>query len=145
MTQLSSDLLQAKSLLEAGNTCALVCGKTQKTSTRRGVAPLLAWLNDGTDYSGFSAADKVVGKAAAFLYVLLNVDTVYALTVSEQAEKVLKEHNIPLIYEQKVPAIRNREHTGLCPMEQATWDIDEPLQAKLAIERTIEKLRGYHS
>ena len=145
MTQLSPDLAQAKALLAQGNTCALVCGKTQKTSTLRGGAPLLDWLHDGADYSGFSVADKVVGKAAAFLYVLLNVGTVYALTVSEQAEKVLKKYQIPLIYEQKVPAIHNRANTGLCPMEQATWGIDEPAEAKEAIEKKLEELRGNHS
>lgn len=42
-------------------------GSTIYISTERGVKPLIDRIDDGTDLQGFSAADKVVGKAAAFL------------------------------------------------------------------------------
>ena len=142
MSRFSNDLEQAKALLQTGYTCVLQRENEQESSTKRGVAPLLAWLNSGKNYHGFSAADKVVGKAAAYLYVLLGVKEIYAQVVSEAAESVLSKHQIPLFYEEKVPAIRNRTNTGFCPMEQAVWDIDEPREAKQAIETTLKKLQS---
>ena len=142
MKRLSNDLEQAKGVLQTGYTCVLQRGNEQESSTKRGVAPLLAWLNNGKNYHGFSAADKVVGKAAAYLYVLLGVKEVYAHVVSEAAESVLTAHQIPLFYEEKVPAIRNRTNTGFCPMEQAVWEIDDPLSAKQAIVQKLDQLRG---
>ena len=68
------DLNMAQSILEQdGCTCVLCNGETVYKSHRRGVAPLMGWLESGTDLKGFSAADKVVGKATAFLYCLLGV------------------------------------------------------------------------
>lgn len=55
------------------------------TSTERGVKPLLQWLDGENSVKGFSAVDKVVGRAAAFLYVLLEVKEVYAGVMSEGA------------------------------------------------------------
>ena len=129
-------------MLSAGNTCVLQRGEMQESSTKRGVAPLLAWLDSGKNYHDFSAADKVVGKAAAYLYVLLGVKELYANVVSEAAEEVLSKHEIPLFYAEKVPAIRNRTNTGFCPMEQAVWHIDDPLLAKRAIIEKLDQLRG---
>ena len=136
---------KAKSLLEGGFTCAIFEGEKVLKSEKRGVAPLLEWLESGLsgkDFYGFSAVDKVVGKAAAFLYVLLGVKELYAFVLSDEAEKVLIAHGIAVGYQEKVPAIRNRTNTGFCPMEQAVWDIDEPNAARLAILQTLEKLRN---
>ena len=81
------NLVYAKELLEKENfTCVLWYGEHLYTSRERGVKPLLEWLDQGLDLSSFSAADKVVGKAAAFLYVLLGVSRVYASVISEAAE-----------------------------------------------------------
>ena len=72
-----TDLEKARELLHTGEyTCALCRGNEHYTSTLRGVRPLFEWLESGNDLRGFSAADKVVGKGAAFLYVLLGVQSV---------------------------------------------------------------------
>lgn len=127
--------------LRGGFTCA-VYNKTEVVkSKKRGVAPLVEWLESGKIFCGFSAVDKVVGKAAAYLYVLLGVDKVYALVISEGAAEVFTRFGIAYIYEEKVPAIRNRTDTGFCPMEQAVWDIDKPQTAYEAIKQTLQKLK----
>ena len=69
---MNSDLTKAAALLNSGAyTCVLCRGDAVFTGTERGVKPLLGWLDGGVDLNGFSAADRVVGTAAAFLYVLL--------------------------------------------------------------------------
>ena len=73
------DLNRARALLtEGGYTCVLCRGEVFHTATHRGVKPLVDWLDSGLDLRGFSAADKVVGRATAFLYVLLGVRAVHA-------------------------------------------------------------------
>ena len=87
------------------------------------------------------AADKVVGRAAAFLYVLLGVDEVYALVISESAEQVFQQFGIAYTYNEKVAAIRNRAGDGFCPMEQAVLHIEEPSKALSAIKRRLSELQ----
>lgn len=138
-----TELARAKeALLRGGYTCAICKGETLYTSDERGVKPLLSWLNSGAALANAAAADKVVGKAAAFLYVLLGVREVYAPVISERARSVLEEHAIALEAEIVVPAIRNRRGDGYCPMESAVWDIEDAREAKAAIEKKAKELAG---
>ena len=139
---MKNDLTSAVALLDEGDyTCVLVKGDTVYTSRERGVKPLMTWLEKGVSLVGFSAADKVVGKATALLYVLLGAERVYARVASEPAAEVLRTHGIPLVADTVVPAIRNRTNTGFCPMEQATRDIIDPKDAPKAIKDALEQLK----
>ena len=138
---MNTDLSHARRLLlEKEYTCVLCRGEQVYTSARRGVAPLMAWLEEGLELAGFSAADKVVGKAAALLYCLLGVRAVYARVISQSALRVLDAQGIPCFYDEWVPAIRNRAGDGLCPMEEATKDIWQPVQAPEAIRTALKSL-----
>ena len=124
------NLEQAKTLLiEQQLTCVVLCETRTYTSTQRGIAPLMQWLIEGIDMQGACVADKVVGKAAAYLYVLLGVREVYAAVISRPALDVLQRYNIGIVYDMLVPAIRNRTDTGFCPMETAVLDIDDANEA----------------
>ncbi len=136
-----TDLEKAKSLLDSSDcTCVLCRGQTVYESRRRGVAPLMEHLEKGTDLKGFSAADKVVGRATALLYVLLGITALYARIMSQSALEVLEQHRLPCTYGQLVPAIRNRTGDGFCPMETATAHIADPAQAPEAIRRALAQL-----
>lgn len=138
-----SDMDRARALLDGGEyTCVLCCGERTYTAVARGVAPLLDWLEIGADMSGFVAADRVVGKAAALLYVLLHVKAVYAPVMSAAAETTLRTHGIETAWDTLVPAIRNRLNTGLCPMEQTVADIDDPQKARKAIAAKRRELQA---
>ncbi len=140
---MSADLEQAKALLDEGNdTCVLCQAGNRHTSRERGVKPLLTWLEHGVDLRGYSAADKVVGKAAAFLYVLLEVRAVYAPVMSRPAKAVLECHGISASWDVLTEAIRNRTDTGFCPMETAVWDMDDPAVALAAIKKKAMELNG---
>lgn len=135
------DLTRARTLLqEQGYTCVLCRGDTCYTSRHRGVRPLMELLD--RDLSGFSAADKVVGKATALLYCLLKVHRVYAQVISAAALEVLRQQGIAVTWEQQVPHIINREGTGWCPMELATKDISDPALAPEAIRNKLKQLQG---
>ncbi len=144
MNVLNKDLMRSIELLKDGNfTCVLVKNDSIFTSKERGVKPILAFLeNSDCDFTDYSAADKIVGKAAAFLYVLLRVKRVFALTVSEPAAFVLEKYGIEITYENRVKAIRNRTNTGFCPMEQSVIDIDSPDEAFYAIKKRLSELQS---
>lgn len=136
---MNSSLEKAKDLLlSEGYTCVLIKDDSIYTSFDRGVKPLMSWLNSNTNLQGYYVADKVIGKAAAFLYVLLGVKAIYAPVMSKHAVDVLKQHGIDVVVDEQVDAIRNRTNTGFCPMEQAVMNITIPEDAPKAI---IEKLK----
>ena len=137
------DLESAKQLLtDGGFTCVLCFGEHTITSQRRGVAPLLDLLSNGTDVTNYSAADKVVGKATAMLYRLLGVRQVYGAIISDAAIQTLKAGNIEVSFGKQVAYIINRTGDGRCPMETATAAIDAPIEALAAIKAKLKELQG---
>lgn len=133
---------QAKAILENGGyTCVLRQGDALLTSRLRGVAPLLGWLDAGTVAPGFAAADKVVGRATAYLYCLMGATAVYAGVISDGALEVLSQNGIRVQWGQRVPYIRNRSGDGMCPMEAATADAHTPQQALAAIRAKLQQLK----
>ena len=127
-------------LTKTGSTCVLCNEELIITDKRRGIRPLLDLLDNETNVEGFCAADKVVGKAAAYLYCLLKVKRLYALVISEPALEVLRQAGIDTEYAQLVSAIQNRTKDGFCPMEQAVWDIHTPEEALHAVRRKLQEL-----
>ena len=121
-------------------TCVVCRGETIYTATLRGVAPLVRWIKSETDLHDFSAADKVVGRATAFLYVILGVKEVYAHVMSEGALDVLKQAGISASYGKLVEHIINRKGDGICPFEEAVLKIQDRSQAYEAILLKMEKM-----
>ena len=139
---MADDLARARELLAAGScTCALVCGEKEITSTERGVKPLLELYESGRDYSAYSAADKVIGNGAAFLYVLLGIKKIYCGVISADAKATLDSNGIEIIYGELVPAIINHDKTGFCPVETAVKGITEPQAALDAIKAQLRKMK----
>lgn len=120
----------------------LVRGDDIKTFDGRGIAPLLECAKSGIDYSGYSAADRIVGKAAALLYVKLGVKYVYGEVMSKSAKDVLEANGIACEYGTLAEKIVNRSGDGLCPMEQAVKDIDDPLLSIEAISNRLAELKS---
>ena len=138
---MTASMERAKALLtEGGYTVVLCRGEVTYTDTRRGVAPLLRLLDTGTDVTAFAAADKVVGKAAAFLYLRLGVAAVHAGVISAPARDLLTAHGVSVAYDTLVPAIRNRAGDGYCPMETVTLPLTDPLEAEAAIRTRLAEM-----
>lgn len=129
-----------KELLARELTCLVVWENGRFESQKRGVAPLLELLAKEGCCRGGSAADKVVGRATAFLYRLLEISRLHAGVISRGALEVLQESNIQVTYDALVPGIRNRTNTGPCPMEAATAHCHTPEDALAAIRATLDKL-----
>lgn len=137
-----NDLIKARTLLEKNKcTCVLIKGSETYTSHEKGVAPLLKFIDSGVNLIGFSAADKIVGKAAALLYAYMGVTELYAKIVSANAAEFLRQHKIALQYGELVPYIINRNGDDICPIEKTVADNDNPAEAFLLIKEKIKNLK----
>ena len=132
---------RAREIFDSDNYTLVLCNEDEViTSSERGVAPLIELYRSGRDLSSFSAADKVVGRAAAFMYVLLGIKGVYAKCISRPAIEVLEKSGIELEYGECVERIASRDGKGLCPMESAVMGIDSASDAYEAILRKQKEL-----
>jgi len=83
-----------------------------------------------------SVADSVVGKAAASLFILSGVASVFAGKISEAAIYFLKEKNIPFEYDEMVEKILNKDGTDTCPFEKIALSSKSP-------EETYRKIKSF--
>jgi len=126
----------------SGHSVVLCRGAERIISDERGVKPLVMLLDSDADCRGFSAADKIVGKAAAMLFSLLGVSGVYAAVMSEAGKAYLDSKGIKSEYGALVPEIINRAGTGRCPMEQAVSETDDAREGFARIKERIAQLRA---
>ena len=134
-------LNKAKAILKDNNhRLVIILGDNITTSDERGVKTLLTLFDSNTDFSGGYAADKVVGKAAAMIYVLLGVKKLYADVISCGAKDIIEKNGIILEYGMVVPHIVNRAGNGMCPMEMAVGDETDPKKAVQSIRTRLKEL-----
>ena len=103
----------------------LVGKKGIYTSEKRGAAPIIEKIDTDPDFfKGASAADRVIGKAAAMLLEKYGVLEIYAKVTSKYAVAYLNDKKTVLTYDIKVDHIINRSGTGMCPMEKAVLNVN---------------------
>lgn len=136
-----TDLEIAKNAL-SGHSIALVKGGEIITSDKRGVAPLVDFLSEGRTFDGFSAADLVVGKAAAMLFVKAGVKSVYAKVISQAGKDFLERKGVEVTFGEITEKIMNRLKTDVCPMEKNVAEIEDFEQGFIALKSKLDELRN---
>lgn len=132
-------------LRNGGYTLVLTYKDETYTSNERGVKPLLSLIEAYGELPGSFAADKVVGKAAAFLYLKLGVRELYADVISTAALRLLRSSQVSVTYSEVVEAIRNRAGDGFCPMESAVLNVSDINIAVSEIYATLKRLNSQKS
>lgn len=112
------------------------------TDDGRGISPMMRFISEGKDLAGFSAADVIVGKAAAMLFVKAGISEVYGETMSRTAAGFLKEHGIPCSYGTLTEKIINRQGTDICPMEKTVADISDTDEAFDALRKKLAEMQA---
>ena len=139
---MTPELNRAKTLLrECGHTLAIVCKESETVSDLRGIRPLLELLDAGQAFPGCAAADRIVGKAAALLYVRLGAAAVFAEVLSQGGKDVLERHGIAVEYDTLTEKIVARSGKGVCPMEQTVAFLNDPAQAETALRQRVWQLQ----
>ena len=122
--------------LEDGNTCVLLRDNVPVYRSRaRGIRPLLDAIDAGIDAHGLTAVDKIVGKAAAMLYLSMGVSRVYAEVMSDAARDALTARGVDCFCRVRTDKIVNRRGDDLCPMEKTVAEIDDPVAALGALRK----------
>lgn len=137
---MTRDLTEASRLLYERQASFVLCrGETVIFGKERGIEPLLAFLENHADFTDFCAADRVVGKAAAFLYAKLGVKEVYAPVMSDAGIYTLARHGIYPVCEKSVSNILNQDRTDICPIEKLISNVYDTEQAvSVLIDRLFE-------
>ena len=111
------------------------------TEDGKGIAPLVRLIGAGRDLTGFSAADKIVGKAAAMLFIKAKVCAVYGQVMTDEARTLLLAGGITCRSGELTEKIINRKGTDLCPMEKAVAALQDPEEAFAVIRQKLADLR----
>ncbi len=111
------------------------------TGDGKGLAPLMRFFADGIDLRGYSAADTVVGKAAALLFVKAGVTAVHGRVMSQSAEQYLRSRQVACSCDSLTERIMNRAGTVLCPMEKAVEGIDDENKGYEVLHRKMKEMQ----
>lgn len=135
-------LEKAKELIDGSDAVfAAVSENETITSPVKGIGFVASLCNGKKDLSAFCVADKIVGKAAAMLFVLLGIKTVHAKTLSLGGKEIFEKYGIEYTFDVLTDIIINRTGDGMCPMENAVKDCTEPCDALKNINAAIERLK----
>ena len=106
-------------------------------SKEKGVAPFLHVIQK-KNVEGASLADKVVGKAVAFLCVYAGIASVYTKVISSPAEKVFQDYDVHVEADDVVPMIKNRRGDDQCPIEKMIFTCETPEAAYTVLKEKVE-------
>ena len=123
-----------------GHTIALCKGENILTSDKKGIAPMLGFIDEGTNLRGYSVADLVVGKAAAMLFVKAGLSEVFAKNLSKSGKEYLEKHEITVKCDVLTDKILNRSGDRICPMECAVSDTEDFDEGYRLIKEKLEIL-----
>lgn len=139
---MKSDLKAARELLENEDLkiAAIRDGIPVLKGNRKSVLDLMDLLNNRpNDLQGACAADRIVGSAAALLFIHGGISALYARTLSAGALKILENAKIETVYDKLVDFIANRAGDGMCPLESLCRNVDDPAEAFRVIREFLEK------
>lgn len=122
------DIELAKKLLDSQKQAIVIVkeGRVIFSSDGRGIKPIYTALNElKCELRGSSIADKVVGKAAAMICVYAGIKELNTKLISENAISVLESTSIIYNYDKSVPYIKNRDQSGMCPVETLSLKVNE--------------------
>ncbi|MBR3630256.1 MAG: DUF1893 domain-containing protein [Oscillospiraceae bacterium] len=135
-----TDIEIAKVNLDGHSICLCRDGEII-TDDGRGISPMMRFLAEGKELKGYAAADVIVGKAAAMLFVKAGISAVYGEVMSESAKTFLKSHSIPCKWKTLTERIINRAGTGICPMEQTVAEMEDSEEAYSALKKKLSEMR----
>ena len=131
-----------KLLGESGASCVLLRGDRPEYLAGRGVGPLTdALAAVPQHFAGCAAADKIIGRAAALLFLYGGVGEVYGEVMSRGAMEMIASNGIPAAYGTLAEQIRNRAGDGICPMEKISSGITSPEEAYRALSAAVARMR----
>ena len=135
-----TDIEIAKANLKGHSVCLCREGEII-TDDGRGISPMMRFFDEGRDLRGYSAADIIVGKAAAMLFVKAGIAEVYGKVMSASGRDHLIRHDIPCSWDTLTESIINRKGDDICPMEKTVADIYDIEEGYMALKVKLLSLQ----
>ena len=136
------NLQAAAELLRQGPYTCILCRQGRfLTSEKRGITPLLCWLEEDRLRES-CVADKIIGKAAALLLILGGAEAVHGEVMTRTAYALLREKGLSVSYGELTETIVNRKGDGPCPMELAVKNLEDPALAPAALRAALKGLQN---
>lgn len=129
---MSTDLNLAKNRLIQKNLSLVIVNDSKVIfeTESHGIGDLLKAINKiGNNMKGSSVADRIVGRAAALVFVFSGVKAVFAEIASDGGFEVLNDNAIFCVYEKRVANVLNFEKTDVCPFEKLVAKLSNPEKA----------------
>jgi hypothetical protein len=112
-------------------------------SAGKGISPHLeAWERLGAGLRGTIMADKIVGRAAAFMVVHSGAAEIHAAVLSRPGIEVLERYRVSYVAGGVVDNVLTVDGKIFCPFESMVQGIDDADVAFEAIVRKMHELRG---
>jgi len=109
-------------------------GKILFETTSKGISGLLKAIEKfGNGLKDASLADKVAGKAIALLCVYSKIKAIYAVTLSENAERILDKYKVYHECENLVKNVLDGCKREVCPFEKLVSQVSNPKEAYLIL------------
>lgn len=97
------------------------------SSSEKMLYPLIRYVKYYNNEGGkIVVMDKIIGKAAALLLVLMNCECVFSPVASKLAVDVLTKNGIPYVFDMVVPYIKRVGSNEMCPMEKMASNMNSP-------------------
>lgn len=135
-----TDLESAKANLKNHSICLCKNGEWF-TGDGRGISPMMKLIGEGRNLSGFSAADVIVGKAAAMLFVKAGIVAVHGVVMSQSGKAFLEKSGVFCSFDTLTGKIVNRKGDGICPMEQAVDGIEDVEEGYQALAQRLKEMK----
>lgn len=130
---IAKDIEVARAYLAAREQVKVVAAKGGSIlgwASGHGVRPILELAEGiGEELKGASVADRVIGRAAGFVLIAYGVRGAYGEVLSQEAQKLLAQHDISVRHGTLVPHIQRPDRSGLCLMEEQLLDVHDPEEA----------------
>lgn len=92
------------------------------SSQASALKPLLFFLKKKLSNNNLIIYDKIIGRAAALLLVLVKPQKIYTPILSYSAEKVLQQHKIAVEFKKQVQFISDYSKEKMCSWEKLAKD-----------------------
>lgn len=107
------------------------------TSTDKGLKPMVDLIESNEDFSEYVICDKITGRAAAFLYVLLGIEKVHAKKMAKLAVQILDRAEIEYSYDEMIETVLDENMTEIDPVELSVLRSGSAVQAIVDIKKAL--------
>lgn len=107
------------------------------TSKEKGLKPIIDLIESEEDFSDFSICDKITGRAAAFLYVLLGIEKVHAKKMAKLAIQILDRAEIEYSYDELIETVLDMDMKEIDKIELSVLRSGSAIQAIEDIKKAL--------